>query len=102
MKGFVEFIQTQGVVGLAVGFILGAAISDLIKSLVENIVNPLLGIILNHAKALSEVTVSFWGVTVKYGAFMSSFINFCVIAAVVYFVIKGVGLEKLDKKKEDK
>lgn len=100
MKGFIEFIRTQGVVGFAAGFLIGGAITDLVKSLVENIINPLLGVVLNHAKALSEVSISFWGITLKYGAFLNSFINFCVIAAVVYFVVKAIGLERLDKKKE--
>lgn len=102
MKGFIEFIRTQGVVGLAVGFILGGAISELIKSLIENIVNPLIGILLNHAKTLSDASFTVLGSVVKYGAFFTSLINFAVIAAVVYFGIKGIGIEKLDKKKEDK
>ncbi len=42
MKGFLEFIRAQGVASLAVGFILGGAVSDLFKSLIDNIINPLL------------------------------------------------------------
>jgi len=43
MKGFIEFVRDQGVVGLAVGFILGGAISKVVTSLVENIINPVGG-----------------------------------------------------------
>jgi large conductance mechanosensitive channel len=100
MKGFIEFIRTQGVVGLAVAFILGGAITDLVKSLIENIVNPLIGLLLNHAKSLSAASFMILGSEVKYGTFLMSLINFAVIAAVVYFGVKGIGLERLDKKKE--
>jgi large conductance mechanosensitive channel len=98
MKGFIEFIRTQGVVGLAVGFILGGAVSDLVKSLIDNIINPLLGILLNQAKGLTEAAFVLGGATIKYGALINTLINFCVIAAVVYFGIKKLGLDKLDKK----
>ena len=98
MKEFLNFIREQGVVGLAVGFILGGAVSDLVKSLIDNIINPLLGIILNQAAGLTEASVSLLGATIKYGALINTLINFCVIAAVVYFGIKKIGLDKLDKK----
>jgi len=100
MKGFIEFIRTQGVVGLAVGFILGGSINELIKSLITNIINPLLGIVLNRAQDLSDASFAFFGSTIQYGAFILALINFAVVAAVVYFGVKGIGLEKLDKKKE--
>ncbi len=100
MKGFIEFIRTQGVVGLAVGFLLGGSINELIKSLIDNMINPLIGILLYRAKELSDATFVIMGSTFKYGAFITTLINFCVVAAVVYFGVKGIGLEKLDKKKE--
>lgn len=100
MKGFIEFVRTQGVVGLAVGFILGGSMNDLVKSLVQNIINPLLGVVLNRAKSLSEASFTVLGSEILYGAFLVTLINFGVIAAVVYFGVKGLGLDRLDKKKE--
>ncbi len=98
MKGFIEFVRTQGVVGLAVGFILGKTVSDLVASLIDNIINPILGILLNQAKGLTEATFALGAATVKYGALINSLINFIVIALVVYFGVKKLGLDKLDKK----
>ncbi len=98
MKGFIEFVRTQGVVGLAVGFILGGAISDLVKSLIDNIINPLLGLLLNQAKGLTEATLMIGGTSLKYGALINTMINFLVIAMVVYFGVKKLGLDKLDRK----
>ncbi len=99
MKGFLEFIREQGAVGLAVGFILGGAVSDLVKSLIDNIINPILGILLNQAEGLTEASFALAGATIKYGALINTLINFCVIAAVVYFGVKKLGLDRLDKKK---
>jgi large conductance mechanosensitive channel len=96
MRGFIKFIREQGVVGLAVGFILGGAISKMVTSLVQNIIQPLLGYALGSAEGLSSLAVG----PVTYGQFITATIDFIIIAAVVYFVVKGLGLDKLDKAKE--
>jgi large conductance mechanosensitive channel len=101
MKGFLDFIRSQGVVGLAVGFILGGAVSDLVKSLIDNIINPILGILLNQAQGLTNATITILGATIKYGALVNTLINFTVISGVVYFGVKRIGLEKIDKKKDN-
>lgn len=98
MKGFLDFVRTQGVVGLAVGFILGGAVSTVVKSIVDDIVNPLIGILLGKAEGLMTATLTVAGATVKYGSFINALINFVVIAAVVYFGVKALRLENLDKK----
>lgn len=99
MQAFLEFIRKQGVVGLATGFILGGAISKLVGSLVEDIVNPVLGIIMGKAGNLSNYSLSVGSAEIRWGNFASMLIDFVVIAAVVYFGFKGLGLEKLDIKK---
>lgn len=99
LAGFIDFVRTQGVVGLAVGFILGGAVSKTVSSLVENVINPLVGLALGKVN-LSDKMVSFGSAHLKYGAFISSLIDFIIIAAVVYFGVKMLGLDKLDKKKE--
>jgi large conductance mechanosensitive channel len=97
--GFLDFIREQGVVGLAVGFILGGAVSKTVSSLVDNIINPLIGILLGKVN-LAERVMTVGSVTLKYGAFVSSIVDFIVVSAVVYFGVKMIGLDKLDKKKE--
>ena len=100
MKGFISFVREQGVIGLAVGFILGGAVSDLIKSLIDNIINPVLGIALNQVDGLSKAYFPIFGAKIMYGAFISTLINFAVIAAVVYVSIRQLKLDRLDKKKD--
>lgn len=101
MEGFKKFLMEQGVVGLAVGFILGGAVSDLVASIVENILNPLIGIALGDTN-LDAMSLALGGEAVlTYGVVLTVLINFIVIAAFVYWVVKKLGLDKLDAKKED-
>lgn len=95
ISGFITFIREQGVVGLAIGFILGAAVGKVVTSLVTDVVNPLVGLLF-QSEGLAEMTVG----VVKLGSFISALIDFGIIAAVIYFGFKGLGLEKLDVKKE--
>jgi len=103
-KGFVEFIRTQGVVGLAVGLVLGGAVSVLVKSLVDNVVMPPLGFVLGSADGLKGLTLNMGktggkDAVLHYGVFLNDFINFAVIALVVYLVVNLLGFNKIDKPK---
>ena len=97
MKKFIQFIREQGVVGLAIGFIFGGAITKLVTSLVENIINPLMGMLLNRIDLSSLVISLTQSAVLKYGAFLSSLIDFILIAFLVYFVFQKIGAV-VDKK----
>jgi len=99
MSGFIEFIRKQGVVGLAVGFILGGAVSKLVSALVTDIINPILGILLGKVGGLEKASLKIGSAEILWGDFISVFVDFLVIALVVYFGIKFLKLDKLDKKK---
>ncbi len=98
MEDFVEFVRKQGVVGLAIGFILGGAVSKVVSSLVQDIINPLLGIILGSTRGLETAVLTIGTAQIKWGSFVSALIDFVVIALVVYYGFKKLGLENLDKK----
>jgi large conductance mechanosensitive channel len=98
LQGFVEFIRNQGVVGLAIGFILGGSVSKVVSAIVTDIVNPLLGLALGSVDGLKAASFKVAGATVMYGDFLSTLIDFLVIATVVYVGVKIVGIDKLDKK----
>lgn len=100
MRGFMEFIRNQGVVGLAVGFILGGAVSKVVTALVTDIINPILGVALGAVDGLKEAKLSLGSADILIGDFISVTIDFLIIAAVVYYGVKGLGLERLDRKKE--
>ncbi len=100
LGGFMDFIREQGVVGLAVGFILGGAVAKIVTSLVEDIVNPIVGLALGSAEGLKGATFKLGEATVAYGSFVSTLIDFAIIAGVVYVGVKLIGLDKLDKSQE--
>jgi large conductance mechanosensitive channel len=97
--GFIHFIRTQGVVGFATGFILGRATSDLVGSFVNDIINPLIGLAFSRFTDLSKLAVTINGSTIGYGKFLSLLINFIILAAIVYFVIRNVS-KWIDKPKD--
>jgi large conductance mechanosensitive channel len=86
-------------INLQVGFIVGGAVSKTVSSLVDNIINPLVGLALGKVNLADKMTV-IGNASIKWGAFISTIVDFVIIAAVVYFGIKALGLDKLDKKKE--
>ena len=100
MKGFIDFIREQGVVGLAVGFILGGAVSKFVSALVADIINPFLNVALGAAGGLTFAALQVGPVRIQYGDLIGVFIDFIVIALVVYFGVKLLHLDRLDKKKE--
>lgn len=97
MKGFIGFIRQRGVIGFAVGFILGKATSDLIGSFVNDIINPLIGIVTGNFKDLSKMSFQVGSAIVNYGNFLVLLINFIILALVVYVLFKVLRLEKLDE-----
>ena len=105
LQGFIDFVREQGVVGLGVGLILGLASKSLVDSLVNNVINPVVGVILGSNNLSAKyVCLKSSGLVctskIGYGQFVSDIISFLIIAAVVYFVVKGLKLDKLDKKKD--
>ena len=92
IKGFIDFIRTQGVVGLAIAFILGGAITKVVSSLVSDIVQPLIGMIFGSVEGLSALHFG----AILYGHFITEVIDFLVIAWIVYVIFKRLGLERLD------
>jgi large conductance mechanosensitive channel protein len=101
--GFADFIREQGVVGLAVGLVLGVQVKAVVDQIVASFINPVIGLLLPGQGGLGvrEFTITVAGkeAVFTYGAFLSVMISFMAVAAVVYFGIKGLGLDKLDKKK---
>lgn len=102
-SGFVDFVRTQGVVGLAVGLAIGTAAGDTVKKLVEGFISPIVQFIVGSQDALtgSVWRVELFGRTADFawGAFVSSAITLIATALVIYWVVNVLKLNKLDKKK---
>lgn len=102
--GFVEFIRTQGVVGLAIGFIIGAQAKILVDQLSTSFINPILGLIVGSSDGLTGKTfyihIGERSATFTWGSFVFTLINFVIIAAIIYLTFRWLRLDKLDKKKD--
>jgi len=86
LKEFKDFALKGNVLNLAVGIIIGAAFQGVVNSLTENILSPIIGLLTrqNFDSLMLEVL----GITLKYGAFITSVINFIIMAFVVFMLVK--------------
>lgn len=98
-KEFRKFIAKGNVMDLAVGVILGGAFSKIVTSLVDDIIMPLIGIIIGGID-FSNLSIDVLDAKVKYGSFIQQVIDFLIIALCIYFFVKIVN--KLTKKEEPK
>lgn len=99
LQGFIDFVRQQGVIGLAVGLVLGTAAKEVVDSIVKSFIDPLLGLLLPRADNLADASFFIGKSEFMYGAFLSVLIKFLSVAAVIYFIVHGLKLDKLDKKK---
>jgi large conductance mechanosensitive channel len=102
LQGFLDFIRAKGVIGLAIGIVMGTSVTKLVAALVTDIINPLIGILLGRIGDLSKVYIQIASAQILIGSFISSIIDFLIIAFVVYFAVKILGIDKLDKKPDNK
>lgn len=94
---FFDFIRERGVIGLAIGIVIGTSVTKLVGTMVEDVINPLISIFLVDDQ-LKGSTFNIGTATIGWGNFVSSLIDFVVIALTVYIIFRLLKLEKLDKK----
>ncbi|EUJ41888.1 large conductance mechanosensitive channel protein MscL [Brochothrix campestris] len=86
-KEFKEFALKGNVLDLAVGVIIGGAFGVIVKSLVDDIIMPLVGIIIGGIN-VSDLAIKVGEATLKYGLFLQSIINFLIIAFSIFMFLK--------------
>jgi large conductance mechanosensitive channel len=96
---FREFIARGNVIDLAVGVIVGAAFNDIVKSLVDQVIMPPIGLLMSGVdfsrlalvlKPDDPLTKANELVAIQYGAFLNTLIKFLIVAWVVFLIVKGV------------
>jgi large conductance mechanosensitive channel len=101
LQEFKKFILRGNVVDLAVGVIIGAAFSTIVKSLIEDVITPLMlkpALEAAHLTKLEELTV--FG-AVKYGVFLSAVINFIIISFILFLIIKAINTAQAKLKRDE-
>jgi large conductance mechanosensitive channel len=95
IQEFIRFLQTFGVIGLAIAFVIGAASSKLVTALVTDLINPLIGLALQDVGDLKKLSFTVGRSTFAYGDFIASIIDFLIIAFVVFILYKQLSRLKL-------
>ena len=103
MKKFLEefkaFAIKGNVMDLAIGVIIGGAFGSITTSLINDIIMPLIGLILGRVD-FSALAITIGDASIAYGAFIQAVINFLMIALVTFWLIKA--MNKFRKKEEEK
>ena len=98
-RGFVsefkEFISRGNVIDLAVGVIIGGAFGKIVSSLVENVIMPLVGMLLG-GHDFTGLAITFGSAHVAYGVFIQNIIDFLIVAACIFVLVKVIN--KLNRK----
>ena len=102
IEEFKKFIARGNVIDLAVGVIIGGAFSSIVTSLVNNILTPILGLVLGGAN-FSNLAITFKDTRIEYGAFIQSVIDFLIVAVCIFVLVKFINkIMHLKKKEEEK
>ncbi|MEQ8818863.1 MAG: large-conductance mechanosensitive channel protein MscL [Sumerlaeia bacterium] len=94
VKEFKEFAMRGNVVDLAVGLVIGAAFGKIVSSLVADIIMPPLGLAIGGADfkelaiVLKAATEEVEAVTINYGQFFQTVLDFLIVAAAIFVVVK--------------
>ena len=105
MKEFKEFAMRGNVVDMAIGIVLGTAFGRIVSSFVADVIMPPIGLLVGGvdfselAFTLQEATAEAEAVTVNYGVFVQTVIDFVIIAFAIFMVVKA--MNNMKKKKEE-
>lgn len=102
--GFVNFLREHAIVGLAVGFAIGAQAQTLVKTLVSSFIDPSFQLLFGQALSKRTFTLHFRSHVADFGwgAFIYGLLNFLFVLGAIYCIVKLLNLDKLDKPKEGK
>ncbi|MBR0206605.1 MAG: large-conductance mechanosensitive channel protein MscL [Clostridia bacterium] len=104
---FKEFIARGNVMDMAVGIIMGSAFTAIVKSLVDDVLMPVIGILFGGVDFTSlkvvlraaDEAAGIEEAALRYGSFIQNIVSFLLIAVVIFLMVKG--MNKLRRKKEE-
>ncbi len=108
LKEFKAFISKGNVLDLAIGVIIGAAFGKIVSSLVNDVIMPIIGLILGNINfkelkiVLKEANNDIPASTLNYGLFIQNIIDFLIIAFIIFLFVKLYSKTKKEDKKEPK
>ena len=93
VQEFKEFATKGSLIDMAVGIIIGVAVSDMIGALVDNVIMPIVGIFLGGGR-ISNKKITVGEASIGYGAFVQAIIDFLIIAFVIFMILKVINRMK--------
>lgn len=108
LKEFKAFISKGNILDLAIGVIIGAAFGKIVSSLVNDVIMPIIGLILGNINfkelkiVLKEANNDIPASTLNYGLFIQNIIDFLIIAFIIFIFVKLYSKTKKEDKKEPK
>lgn len=99
LKEFKEFISKGNVVDLAVGVIIGSAFGKIVTSIVNDILMPLIGVIIG-GHDFTNLSIEVGDATIRYGTFIQNVIDFFIVALCIFMFVKVINV--FNKKEEEK
>lgn len=100
LKNFIDFIKSQGIIGLAIAFVLGNEVSKVVQAIVTDILNPFLGVFIGFTGALSDAYWQIGEAKIMWGNLVNALINFFLIAFVIYLIMHIFHLDTEKKNKK--
>lgn len=102
---FRTFIERGNVVDLAVGVVMGSAFSKIVTSVVDDLLMPVIGIIIG-GHDFSNLSITVGSAVIKYGSLINNIINFFIISFCIFILVKFINkltsINKKEVKKEEK
>lgn len=86
---FLKFIKSYGVIGVAIGIVMGQAVAKVITVIVEGLVMPILEALFSGNK-WQEAVLHLWKINIKIGLIIAALIDFFIISAVIFFLVKYI------------
>jgi large conductance mechanosensitive channel len=99
-KEFQEFVNRGNVIDLAVAVIIGGAFGAIISSLIDDIVMPLIGVLLGGVD-FTSLSIQVGEAEILYGNFIQATVNFLIIALAIFFVVRGYNSLKRDQEEAE-
>jgi large conductance mechanosensitive channel len=96
LKEFREFAIRGNVMDLAIAVIIGGAFGKIITSLVNDVLMPLVGLVLGGVN-FSELAITVGNAVVKWGAFVQSIIDFIIVAFVIFLLVRAMNRLKREE-----
>lgn len=108
LKEFKKFALKGNVIDLAIGIIIGSAFGKIVSSLVSDIIMPPVGVLLGgidfskFAITLKKATETAEAVTINYGVFINTLLDFIVVTFSIFLVVKQINKYKKKEEKKEK